>query len=54
MGGVSSLIRLKVSFSAATARSGFELFGNRGDLLVAEGLEQIFVPRGYKISRNGL
>jgi DNA-binding beta-propeller fold protein YncE len=48
MRGVSSLIRLKVSFSAATARSGFELFGE----LIITGQDTVAVLFGEDITKG--
>jgi len=50
MRGVSSLIRLKVSFSAATARSGFELFGE-GELVIS-GQDVVAVVYGENITKG--
>jgi len=48
MRGVSSLIRLKVSFSAVTARSGFELFGE----LIISGQDVVAVVYGEDITKG--
>jgi WD40 repeat protein len=50
MRGVSSLIRLKESFSAATVRGGFELFGE-GELVIS-GQDVVAVVYGEDITKG--